>query len=65
MNTYKNARLTFSRRQEIVRDMIEGRLTPAAAGAAHGVGAPTARKWHSRYLTHGEGRHADREATLY
>jgi len=54
MNIHKNARLTFARRQEMVRDMIERRLTPAAAGAAHGVSAPTARKWHGRYLAHGE-----------
>ena len=50
MNIHKNARLTFARRQEMVRDMIERALTPAAAAAAHGVSAPTARKWLGRYL---------------
>jgi transposase InsO family protein len=53
MNIHKNARLTFSRRQEMVRDMIEGEMTPATAGAAHGVSAPTARKWLGRYLARG------------
>jgi len=54
MNIHKNARLTFARRQEMVHHMLERRLTPAAAGLAHGVSAPTARKWHSRFLAYGE-----------
>ena len=45
MNIHKNARLTFVRRQDLVRDMIEHQLTLAVAGAKHGVSAPTARKW--------------------
>jgi len=53
MNIHKNARLTFARRQEMVRDMVERHLTPPAAAAAHGVSAPTARKWLGRYLAHG------------
>jgi transposase InsO family protein len=54
MNIHKNARLTVVRRHELVRDMIEHRMTPAAAGAVHGVSAPTARKWLGRYLVQGE-----------
>jgi transposase InsO family protein len=50
MNTHKNARLTFARRQEMVRDIIEIGMTPAAAAAVHGVSAPTARKWLGRFL---------------
>ena len=54
MNIHKNARLTFVRRQDLVRDMIEQQLTPAAAGAEHGVSAPTARKWLGRFLVQGD-----------
>jgi transposase InsO family protein len=54
MNTHKNARLTFARRQEMVRDIVETGMTAAAAAAAHGVSAPTARKWLGRYLAQGE-----------
>ena len=52
MNTHKNARLTFARRIEMVRDMTKSGLTPAAAGQAHGVSAPTARKWLGRREHH-------------
>jgi hypothetical protein len=41
MNTHKSARLAFVRRQEMVRDMDEQGMLPAAAAAAHGVTAPT------------------------
>jgi transposase InsO family protein len=34
--------------------MIEHQLTPAAAGAKHGVSAPTARKWLGRFLVQGD-----------
>lgn len=54
MNTHKNARLTYARRLEMVRDMTQSGLNPVAAGLAHGVSAPTARKWLGRYLAHGE-----------
>jgi len=53
MNTHKNARLTFVRRQEMVRDIVEKGMTPVAAAAVHGVSAPTARKWLGRYLAQG------------
>src|SRR5882757_1120296 len=54
MNTHKNARLTFVRRQEMVRDIVEQGMTPVTAAAAHGVSAPTARKWLGRFLAQGE-----------
>jgi transposase InsO family protein len=54
MNHHKNARLTFARRLEMVQDMTEHKLTPAAAAAAAGVSEPTARKWLGRYLAGGE-----------
>jgi hypothetical protein len=37
MNHHKNAGLTFARRGEMVRTMIESKLSPAAAAAPRGV----------------------------
>ncbi len=54
MNIHQNARLTFARRLEMVQDVIEHKLTHAAAAAKHHVSVPTARKWVGRYLTQGE-----------
>jgi transposase InsO family protein len=62
MNTHKNARLTFARRLELVRDMTCVGLSPASAGAAHGVSAPTAYKWLGRYLALGEHGLVDRSS---
>jgi len=62
MNTHKNARLTFARRLELVRDMTERGLSPGLAGVAHGVSAPTARKWLGRFLARGEIGLADRSS---
>ena len=50
MNTHKNARLTFARRVEMIRDITQRGFSPMAAAAQHGVSAPTARKWLGRYL---------------
>ncbi len=53
MNTHKNARLTLTRRLEMVQDITErGQSVPNAA-ARHGVTTPTARKWLVRYLAGG------------
>jgi transposase InsO family protein len=54
MNTHKNARLTFARRIEMVRSIVEQRLTPSQAAAQAGVSVPTARKWLGRFLAQGE-----------
>ena len=54
MNIHKNARLTFARRRQMVQDVIERKLTPAASAAAQDVSVPTVRKWVGRYLTQGE-----------
>ena len=62
MNIHKNARLTFNRRIEMVQDIVTGGLTPCAAAAAHGVSAPTARKWLGRFLAYGETSLADRSS---
>jgi transposase InsO family protein len=53
MNIHKNARLTAVRRLEMVRDVIDCKMTYSAAAAAHGVSVPTVRKWVSRFLTQG------------
>jgi transposase InsO family protein len=62
MNTHKNARLTYARRMELVKDITEQALSPGAAAMAHGVAAPTARKWLGRYLAQGIGGLADRSS---
>jgi transposase InsO family protein len=62
MNTHKNARLTFARRMELVRDIVDRKRTPCAAAAAQGVTAATARKWLGRYLAGGEAALADRSS---
>ena len=54
MNIHKNARLTFTRRLEMVQDVTECKLTYAAAAAKHQVSVPSVRKWVGRYLTQGE-----------
>lgn len=56
MNIHKHARLTFARRHEMVRQMIDQGLSAPAAAALHGVTPPTARKWLGRYLAEGEAR---------
>jgi transposase InsO family protein len=62
MNTHKNARLTFARRLEMVRSIVEQHLTPAQAGAVAGVSAPTAHKWLGRFLAGGEAALMDRSS---
>jgi len=62
MNTHKNARLTYARRIEMVQDIVERGFAPCAAAAAHGVSAPTARKWLGRYLAVGDPGLADRSS---
>ena len=54
MNIHKNARLTFVRRLEMVKDVHRRKLTDAAMAAGHGVSVPTVRKWVGRYLAQGE-----------
>ena len=53
MNIHKNARLTLARRLEMVQDVVDRKLTYAAAAAAHGVSVPTVRKWVGRFLSCG------------
>ncbi len=54
MNIHKNARLTLARRIELVQDITVHGLSACVAAQAHGVSAPTARKWLGRYLALGD-----------
>jgi len=62
MNIHKNARLTFTRRLEMVQDITERGLAPGAAALAQDVSVPTVRKWLGRYLAHGEAALIDRSS---
>jgi len=62
MNIHKNARLTLTRRLEMVTDVVERGLTRCAAAAAHRVSVPTVVKWVNRYLAHGETGLRDRSS---
>lgn len=54
MNIHKNARLTFARRLEMVQDVVDRKMTFAAAAAGNAVSVPTVRKWVGRYLAQGD-----------
>jgi transposase InsO family protein len=62
MNIHKNARLTLTRRIELVRMIVEQGLTQAAAARESGVSEPTARKWLGRYLAEGAAALNDRSS---
>ena len=62
MNIHKNARLTFARRLEMVRNILEQDHRLAWAAAEAGVSEPTARKWLGRYLAEGEAGLKDRSS---
>jgi transposase InsO family protein len=59
MNSHKHARLTYARRIEMVRQMIDEGLSAPLAAACHGVTPPRARKWLGRYLAGGQAALAD------
>jgi len=62
MNVHKNARLTYARRMELVKDVTERGLSPPAAAAAQGVTVPTVRKWLGRYWAQGQAGLCDRSS---
>jgi transposase InsO family protein len=62
MNIHKNARLTFARRIDMVRSVVEQRFTLAGAARAQQVSVPTVRKWVSRFLLGGEAALVDRSS---
>lgn len=59
MNSHKHARLTYARRLEMVRQMVEQGLSAQEAAACQGVTPVTARKWLGRYLAGGEAALVD------
>ena len=62
MNIHKNARLSFARRVEMVRDIRDGRLTINQAAEVYSVTPPTVRKWWGRYLAQSEASLDDRSS---
>ena len=60
MKILKNARFTFTRRLEMVHDVLEHGPTLVATAARHGVSVPTVRKWAARFLAQGEAALRDR-----
>src|SRR5512144_297051 len=62
MNIHKNARLTYARPLEMVRSIIERKLTPRRAAVQADVSEATARKWLGRYLAEGEAGLKDRSS---
>lgn len=59
MNMHKNARLTWNRRIEMVKDVIDHKRDIPSAALRHGVSEPTVRKWLGRYLRQGEAGMGD------
>lgn len=53
MNIQKNARLTPLRREEMARDVVEGRLSKADAARAYGVTAKVVARWVERFRIEG------------
>lgn len=62
MNIHKNARLTFVRRLELVRMIVDQHFTEPEAARAADVSVATARKWLGRYLAEGEAGLHDRSS---
>jgi transposase-like protein len=53
MDTHKNARLTPKGREEMVRAVVDGGLSKAAAARQFNTTAKTAHKWVERFLMEG------------
>lgn len=60
MNIHKNARLSFMRRLEMVKAIVDQKFTLTQAATLNAVSAPTVRKWLGRYLAAGEAGLFDR-----
>src|SRR5262245_19744588 len=60
MNIHKNARLTPLRREEMARDVVEGRLSKAQAALQYAVTAKIVKRWVERYKAEGSAGMADR-----
>src|SRR5687768_14621478 len=62
MNIHKGARLSFARRVEMAKRIVEQGLSCAAAAVAYDVCVDTARKWRDRYVSAGEAGLIDRSS---
>jgi transposase InsO family protein len=62
MNMHKNARLTYVRRLQMVRTILDRALDLEAAASHQGVSVATARKWLGRFLAEGEKGLMDRSS---
>jgi transposase InsO family protein len=62
MNIHKNARLTPLRREEMARDVVEGRLSKAHAALTYGVTAKVVARWVERFRAEGSAGMADRSS---
>ena len=62
MNIHKNARLTPLRREEMARDVVEGRLSKAHAARTYGVTAKVVARWVERLRAEGSAGMADRSS---
>jgi transposase-like protein len=56
MNVHKNARLTPLRREEMARDVVEGRLSKAHAARTYGVTGKIVRRWGGAFPSRGTRR---------
>ncbi|WP_345797398.1 IS481 family transposase [Castellaniella sp. MT123] len=59
MNIHKHARLTFSRRLEMVQQLVTQQCRTGEAAQTYGVTPATVRKWLGRFLAQGQGGLAD------
>ena len=62
MNIHKNARLTPLRREEMARDVVEGRLSKAHAALTYGVTVKVVARWVERFRAEGSAGMADRSS---
>jgi transposase InsO family protein len=62
MNIHKNARLTPLRREEMARDVVEGRLSKADAARTYGVTAKVVVRWVERFRVEGSAGMIDRSS---
>ncbi|RWB88042.1 IS481 family transposase [Mesorhizobium sp.] len=62
MNIHKNARLTPLRREDMARDVVEGRLSKADAARTYGVTAKVVARWVERFRIEGSAGMLDRSS---
>jgi transposase InsO family protein len=62
MNMHKNARLTWNRRLEMVKEVIDNKMGISSTARHHGVSEPTVRKWVGRYVLQRESGLLDRSS---